>query len=167
MRMLRWAQYGWGWNVRGLLIKGLIDVSGKIAEKLYSREKHTWAPGQRLLILDSWSLEIIALSQAIQRFYVMNIYIGSNSFISWECMISDTDFHKIKSISDGTCLNDNKPVHIGEHVWIGARCTVLKGSRIPDDSVLAAGSIVTKKLKSNNAIYVSNNIVKGDITWEA
>lgn len=96
-----------------------------------------------------------------------HIYIGSNSFISWECMISDTDFHKIKSISDGTCLNDNKPVHIGEHVWIGARCTVLKGSRIPDDSVLAAGSIVTKKLKSNNAIYVSNNIVKGDITWEA
>lgn len=43
---------------------------------------------------------------------------GNNSIISWDCLILDTDFHRI--YKDGNMINENKPIEIGNHVWIGA-----------------------------------------------
>lgn len=40
--------------------------------------------------------------------------------------------------------NVNKPVEIGEYVWIGMRVTILPGVRIGDGAVIAAGAVVTK-----------------------
>lgn len=37
---------------------------------------------------------------------------------------------------------------IGENVWIGANCTILDGVHIGDNSVIGAGSIVTKNIPS-------------------
>lgn len=36
------------------------------------------------------------------------------------------------------------PVHIGNDVWIGARCIILPGVTIGDGAVLAAGAVITK-----------------------
>lgn len=44
-------------------------------------------------------------------------------------------------------------MHIGKNVWIGAGCIILKGTTIGDNCVIAAGSIVTGNVESNN-IYV-------------
>lgn len=38
----------------------------------------------------------------------------------------------------------NKPVHIGEYVWIGARVLIVPGVSIGDGAVIAAGAIVTR-----------------------
>ena len=40
------------------------------------------------------------------------------------------------------------PVEIGDRVWIGADVLVLRGVRIGDDVVVAAGAIVTRDLPS-------------------
>ena len=42
-----------------------------------------------------------------------------------------------------------KPVKIGNNVWIGANCTVLAGVEIGDNSVIGAGSVVTKSIPKN------------------
>lgn len=68
--------------------------------------------------------------------------IGSRCLISWNCDIMDTDFHEIL-ISDGEARQPvSKPVKIGNDVWIGARCMILKGVTIGDSSVIGAGSVV-------------------------
>lgn len=36
------------------------------------------------------------------------------------------------------------PIEIGDHAFVGTRCTVLAGARLPDRSVLAAGSVLTR-----------------------
>ena len=40
----------------------------------------------------------------------------------------------------------NLPVHIGNRVWIGAGAIILPGVTIGDDTVIGAGSVVTKDI---------------------
>lgn len=43
----------------------------------------------------------------------------------------------------------NLPVHIGSNVWIGAGAIILPGITIGDNSVIGAGSVVTKDVPAN------------------
>ena len=42
-----------------------------------------------------------------------------------------------------------KPIHIGKRVWIGSGAIVLPGVTIGDNSVIGAGSVVTKDIPDN------------------
>lgn len=42
---------------------------------------------------------------------------------------------------------------IGRGAWVGANCTLLKGAYLPENSVLAANSCLTKSMTIPNAIY--------------
>lgn len=39
---------------------------------------------------------------------------------------------------------ESSPIEIGEDVWIGAQCTVLKGVKIGSHAVVAANTVVNK-----------------------
>ena len=44
---------------------------------------------------------------------------------------------------------DPAPIHIGKRVWIGSNVVVTKGVTIGDNSVIAAGAVVTKDVPAN------------------
>ncbi len=69
------------------------------------------------------------------------IEIGSDCAISFGVLVMDSDMHKISV--EGELRPDTGPVVIGDHVWIGAGATILKGARIGDGAVIGAGSVVT------------------------
>lgn len=46
-----------------------------------------------------------------------------------------------------------KPIHIGNKVWIGANCVILKGVTIGDEAVIAAGSVVRKDVPAKSTYY--------------
>jgi len=95
------------------------------------------------------------------------IQIGKSSGISWESLVMDTDFHHIYD-EDGVEFNQPKEIIIGDKVWVGCKCTLLKGAEIPSGSIVAANSMVTKKLSGEKSIFGGNPIrtLKSNITWK-
>lgn len=76
------------------------------------------------------------------------IVIGNNCSFGYNVVIVDHD-HNIKA-NNGTFVS--KPIVIGDDVWMGANVTILKGVKIGNNSVIAAGTIVTEDVKDNSVI---------------
>lgn len=93
------------------------------------------------------------------------ITFGNDCLLSWDILVMDTDFHTIKNIT-GEITNSPKPIYIGNRVWIGCDCKVLKGVIISDDIVVASGSILTKRYEQMNSIICQSGVIKTNITWE-
>jgi acetyltransferase-like isoleucine patch superfamily enzyme len=75
------------------------------------------------------------------------VSIGRDCMIGWDVLIMDTDQHPLP----GKGLN-NRPVHIGDRVWIGARAIVLKGVTIGDGAIIGAGSVVTSDVPAGAVV---------------
>ncbi len=72
------------------------------------------------------------------------ISIGASSRIGFGVRIFDADLHDL----DRETPERIEPVRIGERVWLGADVIVLRGVAIGDDTVVGAGSVVTRDLPS-------------------
>lgn len=71
-----------------------------------------------------------------------SISIGEYTTIGPKVLIYDQDH-------GGHGVFVSKPVKIGRKVWIGGSAIILKGVSIGDNSIIAAGSVVTKDVPSN------------------
>ena len=95
------------------------------------------------------------------------INIEKGCLISWDVLIMDTDSHEITSLESGRQINFSSPITIEENVWISCRCTILKGTMIGKNNVVAAGSIVSGTYNESNVIYSTNKkIIKRGISWK-
>ena len=94
-----------------------------------------------------------------------HIEIGGNVAISDNVSISDSDSHSV--VYNGEVCNNTSPVIIEDHVWIGKNAIILKGVTIGKDSIVAAGSVVTKSVPSGCLVGgVPACIIKKEINWE-
>jgi acetyltransferase-like isoleucine patch superfamily enzyme len=95
------------------------------------------------------------------------IDIGSHCLISWNVGIADSDFHPLdpaQRLIDAQALAPffqdrparpklkTVPVTIGDNVWIGMNAVILKGVTIGENSVVAAGSVVSKPVAPNTIV---------------
>ena len=93
------------------------------------------------------------------------ITIGDYCAISDNVQILDSDFHPI--IYNGKKSAMSKPVHIGNHVWIGRSAIILKGVTIGDGAIVGAGSIVTRDVPPG--CLVAGNparVIKENVEWK-
>jgi maltose O-acetyltransferase len=90
-----------------------------------------------------------------------NTWIGHNSFIMAGAEVIIGDWCQIANNTIITTTNhlingyyyfgnvETKKVTIGNNVWIGSNAIILPGVSIGDNSIIAAGAVVTKDVPSN------------------
>ena len=77
-----------------------------------------------------------------------DIFVGNNVMFGPNVTVS-AGTHPIHPELRSKQAQYNIPIHIGNNVWIGANSVILPGVNIGDNSVIGAGSIVTKDIPSN------------------
>lgn len=71
-----------------------------------------------------------------------SIRFGSHVLVAEFVSVRDANHGTAAGRSIAEQLSEHGPVEIGNDVWIGAGCRILKGARIPDGCVIAANSVV-------------------------
>lgn len=152
--------------------KELIEDRHRAKEVLYNynhlHPNKTEEITQTLRLLLGKTGEVFKIVPPFYCDYGYNIEIGENFFANMNLVILDGAKVKIgdnafiapnvgiytaghpldvKQRNDG--LEYAYPVTIGNNVWIGAAVTILPGVTIGDNTVIAAGSVVTKDIPSN------------------
>lgn len=118
-----------------VIVDGMLEIKGSF--HIGNGSKIRVTKGSKLTTGNNFG---ISASSAINCY--KSISIGDDVLISWDCLIMDSDTHPIW----GECneiINYGRNVFIGNHVWIGCRSTILKGSIIPNDCVIGACSLVS------------------------
>lgn len=72
-----------------------------------------------------------------------NVTIGDDCMFSFGVIIWPSDGHSIID-ENKKALNKGENITLGNHIWLGMNTTILKGSVIPDNSVVAARAVWTK-----------------------
>ncbi|MDO5971123.1 hypothetical protein Q4Q35_15045 [Flavivirga aquimarina] len=90
-----------------------------------------------------------------------NINIGKDFLCAWNVFISDSDWHSI----DGQ--NHQADVSIADHTWVANNSSILKGSQIEENSIIASYTkVINKKYPKNSMIAgTPARVVKTDINW--
>lgn len=98
---------------------------------------------------------------------VKKITIGENCRFANNLVMIDHD-HNLEDVT-GSLAKKNTPegyeefpgeeIVIGNGVWVGANCTILKGVHIGDNAVIAAGSVVRKDVPADTIYYEKGEAV--------
>lgn len=93
--------------------------------------------------------------------------------LGWDCMIAadvqfmTSDNHTIYSLETGQRTNPAADIEIGDHVWIGLQCIVVKGGRIGSGSVIGLRSVVTDSIPRNClAVGTPARVLRTDVGWD-
>lgn len=104
--------------------------------------------------------------------YGYNIEVGENFYVNHNCVMLDcnkikfgdnvliapncgfyTAGHPLDVESRVKWLEYAYPITVGNNVWFGANVSVMPGVTIGDNTVIGAGSVVTKDIPSNVLAY--------------
>ena len=95
------------------------------------------------------------------------ISFGNDCLTSADIHCRTTDSHTILN-RNGERINFARDIIVGNHVWIGANVTLLKGAGIGNNCVVSYGSIVTRRIEEDNCVIagIPAKVVKQGIDWD-
>lgn len=147
-----------GWHINGLIFvrnKGKITIGRNFAANSSKYINPIGGDGILRLVVREKGQLIIHSNVGISNSTIVcwnRIEIGNYAFIGGDCKIWDTDFHSTDPMDRRHRNNANvktASVIIEEYAFIGGGSIILKGVRIGKNSVVAAGSVVSKSIPDN------------------
>lgn len=98
------------------------------------------------------------------------IVIGDGCMFSNEIVLRGGEYpHMIFDSLTGDYLDVSDGIFIGNRVWVGEGAYVNKAVTIPDDCIVGARSVVTKRFTATHAVIAGNpaRVVKENVKWIA
>lgn len=121
------------------------------------RSTHIVTASDRKVSLTTWQFEQFAgrinigdyclLCPGVRLDSACGIEIGKNTMLASSVYITDADWHDIYDRTQ--VIGRTEPVILEDNVWVGDGTIVCKGSRIGENSVIGAGSVVTGDIPAN------------------
>ena len=156
---------------------GCDQVKGSKAEtRVRLREDAVWSAKNGCKVAYGSTIEVLKEAIFDTGYFSMNsnstlvaackICLGDDVMISRNVVIYDSDFHSILD-EFGNCVNRARNVIVGNHVWIGANVTLLKGAIIGEGSIIGANATITGEILENSIVRTSfSKVVKENKgTW--
>lgn len=107
------------------------------------------------------------------------IRVGDRVVLGWNTYLADSDFHPVDGLariedtiacSPPGAARDlprpkvrHAPVRIGDDVWVGPACTILKGVHIGDGAFVEPGSVVTSDVAPRARVMGNPARVIGEV----
>ena len=94
--------------------------------------------------------------------------MGNDCMVSYNITIWDGDGHQVTDKNTGEIINKQKePLIIGDHCWISNNVYITKNAKIPNNTIVAMGAVVSKKFEEENTVIAGNpsKVVKKDVDW--
>ena len=157
--------------------EGFYCETAQVFKKMLTKKPHAVVFGNHVSVYSGCSFAVQKDGKCtVGDFTLLNgaivmaeelIEIGSHCLISWGVGIADSDFHPLEPaqrLIDAHALAPffkdrpprpklkTAPVRIGDNVWIGMNAVILKGVTIGENSVVAAGAVVTKSVPANTIV---------------
>ena len=114
-------------------------------------EKHTifkydgiWQNGPSILIGND-----VFIGSGCEFNITCGIQIGDFANIASGCKFIDHDHGKSLASRIGSQLADERPICIGNDVWLGCNVVILKGVKIGEGAIVGAGAVVTRSIFAN------------------
>lgn len=123
----------------------------EILKRILGRTKETFRIEQPFICDYGYNIEIGENFYSNHNLIILDankVVFGDNVFIAPNCSFY-TAGHPLEVELRNKGLEYAKPIKVGDNVWIGGNVIVLPGVTIGDNTVIGAGSVVTKDVPSN------------------
>ena len=127
--------------------KGQIEI----LKKLLGKTKSKFRIEQPFMCDYGYNIELGENFYANHNLIILDgnkVIFGDNVFIAPNCAFY-TAGHPLDYETRNKGLEYAKPIKVGNNVWIGGNVCVMPGVTIGDNTVIGAGSVVTKDIPSN------------------
>lgn len=96
-----------------------------------------------------------------------DVTIGADCMLSREIEIRTSDYHSVIDMSSGVRINKPRSIVIGDHVWIGMRALISKGSILPTNTIVGASAFVNSEFVDGGTIVGGTpaRVLKHNVTW--
>jgi acetyltransferase-like isoleucine patch superfamily enzyme len=95
-----------------------------------------------------------------------SVEIGKDFVCGWDVFITDCDWHYVEY--DKNVVPNQADVTIGDHVWVAHGCSILKGTKIGNGSVVGSKSLLTGKTYPANSLLAGTpaKVIKKNCNWK-
>jgi len=104
------------------------------------------------------------ISPGMLMYSAAGITIGDNCMFGADCYISDCDWHGI--YNRNSAYGCSQPIQLKDNVWVGHGAKILKGVTVGENSIIGAGSVVTRSIPANVIAAGNPAKIRGEIDPE-
>lgn len=123
----------------------------------FANAVHVITAADRTVRLTTWAMhghqgridiaDSVLICPGVRMDSASEISIGEGSMLAAGAYITDADWHDVYDRTQA--IGQTAPVALERNVWIGDGAIVCKGVHIGENSVIGAGSVVTKDIPAN------------------